>query len=116
MIGEGPPAPTAPLPGPAPAPAPTPTSAAPVAPKGVFQWTFKSFSVKSAGTAGEKATLQQQKEEQQKADLARLHQAKEEWAQRKAEAHMHTHNKRDHAHTRTHTHSHTHAHAHTQQA
>jgi len=45
--------------------------------------------------------LQQQKEEQQKADLARLQQAKEERAQREAEAHMHTHM---HMHTHTHTH------------
>jgi hypothetical protein len=42
----------------------------------VFQRTIKSFFVKSAATAEEKAALQQQKEEQQKADLARLQQAR----------------------------------------
>jgi Tfp pilus assembly protein PilV len=67
--------------------------------------------------------LQQQKEEQQKANLARLQQAKEERAQREAEAHMHTHM---HMHTHTHMHNnvkqkhtctstnaHVHAHTHT---
>jgi guanylate kinase len=50
----------------------------------VFQRTFKSIFVKSAATAEEKAVLQQQKEEQQKANLARLQQAKEERAQRES--------------------------------
>ena len=83
--------PPAPLPGPAPAlaPKPAPASAAPVAPKGVFQQTFKSFFVKSTATAEEKAAMQQLKEKQQKADLARLQQAKEERAQREANAHAH---------------------------
>ena len=73
MSGEGPPAP---LPAPTPAPTPAPASAAPIAPKGLFQRTFDSFFVKPAATAEEKAALQQQKEEQQKADLARLQQAR----------------------------------------
>jgi hypothetical protein len=47
----------------------------------VFQRAFKICFVKSAATAEEKAALQQQKVEQQKADLARLQQAKEERAQ-----------------------------------
>ena len=127
MSGEGPPAPPAPLPGPAPAPAPTPApaSAAPVAPKGVFQRTFNSFFVKSAATAEEKAVLQQQMEEQQKADLARLQQAKEVRAQREAEAlflweakfsltdaHIHV-QAQAHQHTCTHTNAHVHAYTHT---
>jgi hypothetical protein len=55
----------------------------------VFQQTFKSFFVKSTATAEEKAAMQQLKEKQQKADLARLQQAKEERAQREANAHAH---------------------------
>jgi len=55
----------------------------------VFQRAFKICFVKSAATAEEKAALQQQKVEQQKADLARLQQAKEERAQREANAHAH---------------------------
>ena len=51
--------------------------------------------------------MQQLKEKQQKADLARLQQAKEERAQREAEAHMHMH-MHTHMHTHTHTHTHTH--------
>jgi len=56
----------------APATTPAPALAAPVAPKDVFQRTlqrtFGSFFIKSAATAEEKAALQQQKEDQQKAD------------------------------------------------
>ena len=54
--------------------------------------------------------MQQQKEEQQKADLARLQQAKDERAQREAEAHMHTHTR-----TRTRMNTHTHEYALAQQ-